>query len=296
MSLAWATAAREIDSAALSFSWPTFLARVAASVLVSFLVFLLGQRHSKNQIDRSELKERYRRLVVHFEGMLEAAVKGEPLRRSDYDPPANASRSYPLVEQLRREGRLHELPNGEELLAAEIKVLELAAKYHLGVHLVYTMLVDYLTRVAQEPIRMNSTTGDTSTSVETEGAQPSQNYAGGPLGAILVDDEFATLITQLDTDPALGIHLHWRREDARNAHEIWISPRALNGGTASFLRVFRPALLQEQKVKNALMDRERLIEHLSTTLEGLYERLRDPHPMWETVRESFRDFIRVRRR
>lgn len=282
---------KAVETSSSAFSWRTFLAGLAASILVSFSLFVLGQRHTKNQTDRPELKERYRRLVVHFEDMLEAARKGSPLRESDFDPPANLSRSYPLVEQLRKEGRLHELPNGQELHDAEAKALDLASKYHLGVHLVYTMMVDFVTRMAQVPVRLNSTTADLSTSVKTEGAEPSQEFAGRPLGAVLIEEEFEVFVQQLDKNPDLGIHLYWRRDDARNTHEIWIAPAALKGGSASFLRVFRSQLLQEQKIKNALNDRQQLIDHVSSTLSGLHQRLRDPHPMWETVRDSVRDLL-----
>ncbi|MEW6925999.1 hypothetical protein V3M53_01550 [Trueperella pyogenes] len=64
--------------------WPTFLAGLAASLIVALVTFVLGVKSGKSQVDRQRLQEIYKSLLAHFQDLRER-LDSYPRRWEQYE-------------------------------------------------------------------------------------------------------------------------------------------------------------------------------------------------------------------
>jgi hypothetical protein len=268
----------------MAFSWSTFLASLAASFLVGFILYVFGQRNGKNQVDRSELKERYRRLLVHFQQVRDRIASGDPLKAEDFyyqetDEPAFGGE--PLVRYLTRTGRLSGLPLATQLAKAEEICVAFGELWGQEMEHVYDLAAHILEKMSRVPLIQQESRVKTPTSNRDE-------VITSPIGALLVEEEFEDLRRKLRHQPRLILQLEYRYEGTQ---DVIVGGEYVPLGLDAYISTVREDALDLHRLIRVRNDREAALESANAAVHDLARRTRDPHTFWETVGASLRDLL-----
>lgn len=260
-----------------------------APLVVGFVMFVIGQRSGKNQTDRPELRELYRTLLVHFEGLQSALSEGAPIGWSQVDPPRNQSRTLPLVKRLKSEGRLHELPIAERLESVETRALDYASSlYDVIENGVFFQSVELLEEMATvEVVKQGNVTFKTPTGRD-------DRYFREPLSAILFENHMQELCERLDrpSNEGIGLQLTFMGNNFINPQEISVMPSYLGSHTvADFVRELRTKAVTRPEVRDVLEERHAVKVDLEELIGELKQRRQEPHTFWEGVGSAMKDLI-----
>lgn len=267
----------------MDFSLSTFVANLLASLVIAFVVYVLGQRNGKNQVDRADLRERYREILVHFRQLAKRTLDGDPMRRLDcgHKEDGNFVGGEPLVASLDRQGRLHDLQDANSLRAVEAEALDFGDRWHAELDHVFGKAEDLLEKMSRVDL------------VIQDGVVKTPDPTGSivlkePLGAVLVLERYELLAAGLSAFPEPGVALSYRDADLR-WRRISASPEYLPLGTAAFVKTLREEALRLYRLRSVFEAREGVIDSLTRSIDTLERLSVDPHRFWATVKAALRD-------
>lgn len=261
----------------------------AAPLIVGFLTFVIGQRAGKNQTDRPELREIYRNLLVRFEALQEAVKRGAPTGWSQVDPPRNQSRTLPPVQQLKAEGRLHELPIADRLETVERRALDYASSLYDAIESgVFYQSVEILETMGNvEVIKQGNVTFKTPTGKD-------DRYFREPLSAVLFENHMRELCERLDegANSGIGLQLTFMGNSFINSQQITVMPPYLGSHTVSdFVRELRARAVGRPEIGTLLEEQSAIESDLQSLIEELKRRRQEPHKLWETIGSAMKDLL-----
>ncbi|MBR9840398.1 MAG: hypothetical protein GYB50_21270 [Rhodobacteraceae bacterium] len=256
------------------FPWSSILTPIS-SIVLSFGGFVIGIRSGKNNRDRGHLRDIYKGLYTHFDGLkygLERGVpkqwEGFPLENNEYAPP---------VKAMKRDGSIHVLPDklAAEMLDAEAGALLTAWKWK---------------GLAEGGVRTN---------VEGVFAKYAKNYAAKlrsgsyrPIRTsnlmIMSTDDLTKIIEDVrEKGIGLGVELSivgGRTELLRT------SEADLDGvDLLSFALHLKEACLSVNGSQEISKEVAAQVKCMDDVLRKLSKRIKDPHPFWASVAQAFRD-------
>jgi hypothetical protein len=252
-------------------------------------MFVIGQRSGKNQTDRPELRETYRTLLVHFENLQQALNQGSPIGRSQIDPPMNQSRTLPPVQQLRAEGRLHELPIADWLERVERRALDYAS----SLYIVIEKAVFYQTVELLEAMTTGGVIKQGNVVFGTPTGQGARFFRES-LSSVLFEDHLREVCERLDraAKDDIGVRLTFMGNSSIREQEITVMPQYLGSHTAAdFVRELRRRAVEHPEVRELLEERPALESELASLIEEVKRRRQEPHRFWETVGAAMKDLF-----
>lgn len=264
-----------------AFSWITFLASVAASSISGLILFVFGQRAAKAQVDRVELKERYRELLIHFEGLLKRLRSGDPMRYRDFQ---RRDVRHPLTVNLEAQGRLYDLPEGSSLRELEGRTLNYGRQFHIHLDSLWPTALNLLEDMASvDLIRQGGR-------IKTPHPQ-SWTSVSRPFGAILLPDVYERTLHEVRasrSNSEFAFELHYADDDGNGKSLSALTPYVPEGLDAYLVRL-RSVVMEGPGTEDLMDRRAALLSELEAMKRLLSRRVKEPHTLWETVRASFRD-------
>lgn len=250
------------------------------SAIVSLLAFVISVRLSKDQGDRPVLRALYQRLFEHFSEMLEAVEDGLPKAWSSF--PHKNNEFVPPFRAMQQSGEADLLPPG---LARECEKVERDA-LSAGSRLERWLRETYIPNIRGYL-----------TILVPAGRKAIERRAYRQLRASQLssfnEDSLETFIEEIEREQ-MGIGFEFATERGRTEMWFLFPEYAPEGNWASFLKeawrrgqAGAEAAKLHTDLKIAAADLDRLI----VALKG---RIRDPHPLMESVRRSLSDAIRGR--
>lgn len=262
-----------------AFSPLTFILGILASLLVGMVLFVLGQRAGKNQADRAELRELYRRLLVHFQAFQSGIHSGDPVRPSHT--------TVPLVAQLRKEGRLHLLLGiGLDIEQLENDLLAFGWEFNSALDDVWVIGIDKLQAAASVQL-VNNGMIEVGTPVRAE-----FSYLEFPLGTLLAaEDQFGAMCSAIGSYTT-GLWLTQLGNNTINRRKMTAHPNFVPSGLVQWLSDTRTTALALPEVAELKVRESELVASLGTTIEILRKRVAEPHPLRESIGQGIRDIFR----
>ena len=249
------------------------LISLAVSVTTGIVTFVAGLRAGKNNADRAVMRAAYQELFQHFTDMRSAIERGAPKTWASYK--LVGDNYMPLVKAMVGDGRASLLPSvlSGQLSDLEQKTLERGWKYRHGLEASFFPALNELAGVTVEKL---------------EAAVTGRSYREVRAGYIPLDP--AGFSENLFRDgTGIGLVLAFA---SNNAPSIYVYPDKLKPGTdlGSFC-VEVGALASAAdiiQVRDELKDADR---ELQAVLDVLAMRIKDPHPLYETLRETVRELF-----
>ena len=256
----------------------TVIVSAVTSGLISILTFIIGVRMAKDQGDRVALRQIYQQLFEHFRGIDEDIGEGKP--KSWVDFPLEGNQYTPPCKQMHADGEANLLPptlmkQCEEL---EADTLTAGGRYR---HWVRETYIPELKAIVTERTngKIHSITGKSFRELSA--------FRLGLMSADAARDLGADLEAR-----NLGLGLQIAVEPGK--HEmLYICPEHLDGASIGTLLQAAHARAAANPYGLELADSLRALRpRLAVLLARLRARIRDPHPLYESVLRSFRDVFR----
>lgn len=258
----------------------TVVVSAITSVIVSLLTFVVGVRLSKDQGDRPVLRALYQRLFEHFDEIRKAIKDGQPMAWSSF--PLKQNEYVPLFRALQQSGEANLLPPG---LASECERVEREA-LSAGSHLRRWLEEKYIPEIR-----------GFLTALVPAGKKAIERRTYRQLHASQLssfnEDSLESFIQDIAREQ-LGVGLELAMERGRS--DVWyLYPEYVPEG--NFASILKEAWRRSQKSDEAsklhtdLKIAAHELDRLTITLKA---RVRDPHPLMESVRRSLSDAFRGR--
>ena len=250
------------------------------SAIVSLIAFVVGVRLSKDQGDRPLLRALYQRLFEHFKEMREAIEQGQPKSWSSFPPKNNEY--VPPFRAMQQSGEVNLLPDE---LARECEKVEreaLSAGSRLKQWLQETYIPDirgYLTVLVPAGKK----------AIER---RTYRELRASRLGSFSEDD-LETFIHEIEAG-GLGIAFEFATERGRTEPWFLFPEYVPEGNWASTLKEAWRRGHTSAEAATLHADLNKAAADLDALILALKARIRDPHPLLESVRRSMADAIQGR--
>ncbi|MGI8611533.1 MAG: hypothetical protein ACR2KH_04580 [Sphingomicrobium sp.] len=257
----------------------TVIVSAITSGIISIATFVIGVRMAKDQGDRGALRQVYQRLFEHFRLLRDAIRDGQPKAWPDF--PRKGDRYVPLFRQMQGDGEANMLPDN---LIAECEAIETAAliaggRYRQWVRDKYIPRLRAL--ISERALeKTGSITGRTY-----------RELSAAELG-LMTSEERKRHADELERNE-LGLGIQVATD--RGKHDVlYVYPDTLQSATIAQLLEEISLLRSEDPDGSQLVaDVQALLPRLESMLAGLRKRIRDPHPLYESILHSFRDAARA---
>jgi hypothetical protein len=256
----------------------TVVISAITSAIVSVVAFVVGVRISKDQGDRTTLRAIYQRLFEHFHDLREAIGDGRPKAWPDF--PLREDEFVPPFRTMQLTGEANLLP---PTLAARCECAESAALIAGGrmrkwVSDTYVpqlaSLINILAPASKKSI-LQRTYRD---------VRPIQL-------SLMPDAELQKLAEAIRTD-RLGVGLELSMERG-HSNRLYVYPEYVAGGDSAALITQLWRLAQDDESATKLRaDLAAAATELDQLIRVLSARIRDPHPLFESIRLSLSDALR----
>lgn len=255
----------------------TVIVSALTSGVISIGTFIVGVRMSKDQGDRAVLRQIYQRLFEHFRALDDHIDDGRPKGWDDF--PLKGNRYTPVFRQMQIDGEANLLPSA---LIAECEQLEADALiagsgYHHWVRETYIPALKALVseRTAN---RTSSITG-----------KAYRELSARKLG-LMTDEDVRAFALGLGESLGVGLQVAVERGKYDMLH---IYHETLNGAAIDGLLLDSAALVSADAKGCEVRDGVHALRpRLAALLARLKKRIRDPHPLHESILRSFRDAFR----
>lgn len=253
----------------------TVIVSAVTSGIVSLATFIVGVRLAKDNGDRATLRGIYQRLFGHFQALQKAIDDGQPKGWSSF--PLKDGYYRPAFRQMQDEGESNMLPPkiSAERDALEDDALSKGARYRCWVREGYIPQLQGL--VSDRTLgKTSSITGRTY-----------RELAATELG-LMSPAEVERYTAELVKDN-WGIGLDLATEQGKT-NRVYIYAESLQNGTLSLFLNDAAALASADAEGAALIaEVHALAARIATLLGRLRSRIRDPHPLFESVLRALRD-------
>lgn len=239
------------------------------SLLVSVFVFAIGVRVGKERVDRATLRKMYQEIYAHLRQMKDSIGSGRPKEWADY--PLDGNNYWPLLRTMEREGTINILPAslGRDLILVEKEFL--TAAFHFKRNL-EDQLSPSVSDIVEEHV-----------SGATNPMQGS-SYVEIDFGFLVLGQKTAYkhLINRLTTE-RLGINLRLPIENGKISQKYIFSDNIKSGRIEDVVAKIEAATLANEETSKRVEELRRWEGKVSDFMGKVSVRIKDPHPLWETV-------------
>lgn len=269
--------------------WDTILTSFITSATVSLITFILGLRAGKNQSDRQSLKDRYRRLAVHFEDIASGIRHGRPREWGDYPVNHRARRFDTPVKQMLSDGSLLDMPSSlvQQMEDVEKDALAYGWRYQQAADVAWNAAKNTVQQQAVVPLK------ETDCSLTPLSSQQIPRRWIEVSFFELLSDGVEMASKHLSDDPELGVVLVYYSRDRRRC-EIRLGPGVVTGNVTDLLRDIWAVSSSVPEFRKVLQDKPSILRRVERLQRKLANRARDPHPFWETLVGAWLDLFRFR--
>lgn len=245
--------------------------QIAAFLLVTALSYLLGVRITKERADRALLRTTYTELYNHFRDMKEALDSGRPKTWSDYEK--EHRRYWPVARDMERNGTLNLLPSRlvDHILQAEKDaLLELFQFYD---HLEKQLIPEIKSYIESRLCNLRKPVAG-------------EKYVEVHIDALCLysDTDLNNLLCRL-RENVDGFSVEFAMKHGKT-DAIYIFPDEI-GTTekplAEFLQEIVDTINNDPKACENAASMRKVAQNLTSVMEILAKRIREPHPLWETL-------------
>jgi hypothetical protein len=258
------------------FIW-SILSSAVVSIAISVFVFIIGVRIGKERTDRKVMREKYQELFQHFK-VLASSIEAKKLKTWRDYPLAGDSYS-PLVRAYLNDGTLNLFPKGirTRMLDLETDTLVVSSK----------VVQEALTKIA--PRLETEVTSALKKEAPTQGPKRIRELSTLKL-ALMTDSEFEELKASMADEPETYMSVNTSEERGKVRNRYVRSDILKSGDLASFIDHLK-AVVAEEKTEDYSAFKS-LEDRLTDMIALLGERVRDPHPLRETVGATISDIFR----
>lgn len=250
------------------------------SAIVSVITFVIGVRLTKNQGDRAVLRETYSKLFEHFRNLRDAIDSGAPKAWPDF--PREGDRFVPVFAKMLRTGEGHLLPAAlaERCEKIETDSLIAGGRYRQWTHQTYIPALRAI--------------------VEKEVSQSTQSITGRryrPVTAsewgLMTEDDFNDLMVDVKSQE-MGVGIELATERGRTELRYVYPEKLDNVSVEAFLKSAWQLGADDAQAKKMRADLTAVRADLEALIGAISARIRDPHPLLESIAASLKDAVRGR--
>jgi hypothetical protein len=246
------------------------------SVLLSLAGFVIGMRVAKERADRTLLRKLYQDLYAHFREIKDAAEHGRPREWTDY---RKDDLFLPLVRSLERDGSLNLLPPrlSKRFLEVETSALKTS-------HAFRKVVSDDLTPLVKGIVEQHVTKPS-----EVISGKPYRSYS---IGMMALKPKFDADISQRPdgTDLGVGIELAMERGHSHSLHLY--REKMKSGQLLDVLHEIEQAISANVPTQRSANELRQVTKEIGVVLELISSRIKDPHPLIETITQAVPDVFR----
>jgi hypothetical protein len=253
------------------------LGSAAVSLVVSIFVFIIGVRIGKERTDRRVMRERYQDLFQHFKALSDSIEAKKLKIWRDY--PLIGQSYSPTVQAYLNDGTLNLFPSslGKKMLDLETDTLVASSKI---VHEVFTKIA---------PAVEGAVVSALSKEAPSQGTKRIREVSTLQL-ALMDKSEFKDLKTALEADRETYLSVNTSEERGKVRTKYVRSDNLKDGDLTAFIEHLESVVAAEKREDySALIGVEK---RLTDMLAVLGKRIRDPHPLRETVGSTLSDMFR----
>lgn len=272
-------------------NWTTLIISTAISLLLSLMTFSLGLRAGKERTDRKALREKYRKLSVHFSDIFKGIQENNPKMWSDYEriQTVDSIQYYPLAKKMKKEGEdleldinlfnhLIELETDALQYGHHFKELELKIEKQFRKHLLET---------------------DIEFIEEFENLVSRKNEIGKPYRVITYKyssflskeriDSMVKLIQSNETGMQFEIYKKTR-------HGMGLVSVYIHQNDIQKINLESIILKLHEETKDfstqLLANKISIMKNIEIPLSLLEQRTKEPYSFWDTIKNTIKDFAR----
>ncbi len=255
----------------------SFIVSVITSIVVSTTAFILGVRMAKNQSDRSALRETYKTLYEHLDNIKGSIENREPIHWGKFRYEKNW-RNTP-VRAIVSSGQSNMIPQHlmERIMKVENDALSIAGGHSMWVEENFAdAAINYLDKAGIKA------------GIHSSG-RSIYSYTG--ISFTLIDEE---RLSKFETDAIenqIGISLGVKPKVGSH-QTYYIYPDKLEiDAFAKLISDLHSIMSDDEEGRKLIDGLNDQPEKLVRMLNILRSRIRDPHPLYESIAQSFRDIF-----
>ncbi|TGM96785.1 hypothetical protein [Leptospira yasudae] len=272
----------------------TIIISIGSSIFVSLFTFILGLKSGKNQNDRQILKAHYRDLFTYFNDLNEGISKNNPITWSKYQSNVTlAGKRYSATPFLAKHYTGITVDMSEKLVEEMRFVEQTAMQYGRDFNQTKELIKGYIIDIFNEQFHLS----------------------------VYEKDESKEHIFYINRRPAIGVGYHTVDIDpelflSENYKSIISIVSGFKGDGFQYLRVWLankktiyiessivsdlPTVLNKisnrtissKEVQVINQDKNAAALKLNLLINKIKNRVKDPHPFWNTLANSFADIFR----
>ncbi|MGB3319603.1 MAG: hypothetical protein WA978_09785 [Sphingopyxis granuli] len=257
-----------------SFS-ATLVVSAVTSAVVSIATFIIGVRMAKDQGDRAVARDIYQRLFSHFEDLKRSIDDGAPKSWEAF--PLVDNKFMPVFRKMQRTGECHLLP---PKILADCEAIETAL---LAAGLSYRKWIVATYGPALSRLATDLTGGRT----ESIFGRPSVDLSAGRLALLEARDQDAIVARLQERDQ--GIQLAIPTEQPLHQRSSVYPEHLEFQSLALFLKRATELRSADPEGSKLVAEIRMLDVRLISLLARLRRRIRDPHPLHESIIHAMAD-------
>lgn len=269
----------------MNIDWTNLGINAAISLILSLIVFSLGLRAGKERIDRKELREKYRKLTVHFEKLHNRMKHDEPLNWDDFEESKEDRMTLPLVRKMIRKGDHIELNDSLIKALEELEVNSLRYGYYFRevAEKAKNIIIDILKK---QNVELKEDSYSVTTNVSDDEANNS--YIPYNPAKLLNQNRISVLLTTLsDRKTGLAFKLV-----IGSHHKYTITIRKQDIKIIPIEDILNEISKELNEIKNDFLEnKDELLNLQEKKIKKLKKLTKEPYPFWMTVGNTFKDFF-----
>lgn len=253
------------------------LGSAAVSLVVSIFVFVIGVRIGKERMDRKAMREKYQELFQHFKSLLDS-IEGKKLKVWRDYPLVGDSYSPPVRAYL-NDGTLNLFPSSISKRMLDLETDTLVASSRIS----YEAFSKIAPRLEAE------VAAALQSEAPQQGTKKIRELSALKL-ALMNDKEFEDLKIFLNSEPEVYLSLNTSEERGKIRTRYIRSDNLNEMNLSQLLDHLRKVASEEKEEDYASL--EGLQKRLNEMQKLLAKRIRDPHPIRETIGSTLSDLFR----
>ena len=274
----------------------TVVISIGTSLIVSLVTFILGLRSGKNQADRQNLQELYKKIYSHFADLKKTIEEDRCRTWESYDHIENGNRIIyiPPVRKLEMSGDLIYLKKriAEKAIALEKKVLSFGSDKDYLAKDIHGVLLDKLSLLKEgytfEEYAHNKGKRNC---FKTSNPTGCNSYRSCSYKDFFNANKLTKLLDDWDTKKEYALQFRAKGNPAE--YSFCLYPDSLkvtsNEYTQAIIKDFSEKVKGYQDVD---ITKQQLLKEINSLLKKLRKRAVEPFTFWETIFGAFADLFR----
>jgi len=272
----------------MGINWISIGVNAFISLLMSFIVFSLGLRAGKERTERKGLREKYRGLTVHFEELHNKIIEDEPLSWSDFDIDHFSKVSMPPLRKMTKDGEHLEL---DQEIITNLEDLEVIAlrygKYFNDIELEAGNII--LKELEQKGVDLEYSSNSNSKTTRVSTDNTNNSYIRYKPAKLIFKNRIDELLQKLEQmDTGVNFELVQRSKIVYSVHI-----RKQDIEMLDFKEIMERISNELNQIKNEEINRKTvIINKHKEYIDILKQKTKEPYSFWDTLKNTFKDFIR----